>query len=238
MSSHANHAHEVKPIDRADDFEQLYRSHYGHVCMYLKRLGLEASDAHEVAQDAFVRIYERFDAYRGDAEWTYLKVTVRRVLLNWVRSRQAAKRCAPLVALDDGLVFLPSSDDTPEKQLIEHEITTSECNSREDQLQRLRRAISTLPPAPRSCLLLALAGYKHADIAEQLRTTPTAVKARLHNARQTLRSMLIDQSSANMCESSRASRVTGLRLDSTPALTDTRSVQQQNHTTMLRDQAA
>ncbi len=164
--------------------------------MFLTRLGLASEDANELAQEAFVRVYERLDHYRGEAEWSYLEVTARHVLFNWLRSKQAAKRQAKFVSFTEGLDDAVASDDTPEAALLEQEAEKAACDERRTQMEHLKSAIQRLPPATGSCLLLALAGYNHSDIAKQLRITPAAVKSRLHDARQKLRSLTNPQGRA------------------------------------------
>jgi RNA polymerase sigma-70 factor (ECF subfamily) len=47
--------------DRAERFTALFRSQYVYVWGTLRRLGVKAADAEDVAHEVFVRIYEKFD---------------------------------------------------------------------------------------------------------------------------------------------------------------------------------
>lgn len=172
---------DVPASDETRQFEYLYRSYYSRLSLYLARLGMSHDDAHEVAQDTFIRVYERLHNYRGDAEWAYLKTAARRVMLNQLRGNHAEKRAVKVISInDDDLASSLADVDTPENLALLNEMG-------EIRLRVLRAAITALPPASSSCLLLSLAGYDQLRIANELGTTPQAVKARLHDARKQLR---------------------------------------------------
>jgi len=56
-----------------------------------------------------------------------------------------------------------------------------------EELDALRHALAQLRPKDRALLALVQEGRSHSEIAQTLRTTVTAVKARLHRAREQLR---------------------------------------------------
>src|SRR5215212_5370670 len=82
-------------------FESVYRQYYGRVWRNYRRNSVADDEAHDLAQDAFQRLYERMDQIRGPDAWPFLKAIAHTVLLNRVRSRNAGKRNAKMVAIDD-----------------------------------------------------------------------------------------------------------------------------------------
>jgi RNA polymerase sigma-70 factor, ECF subfamily len=49
--------------DKAQAFQTLFRAELGYVWGSLRRLGVSARDAEDVAHDVFLRVYEKLDAY-------------------------------------------------------------------------------------------------------------------------------------------------------------------------------
>ena len=66
----------------------------------------------------------------------------------------------------------------------------AERQHQEMRLKRMRDAIAQLPPGQRQCIQLQLEDRKYDEIAAILRITVDAVKARLRDARRTLRERL------------------------------------------------
>jgi RNA polymerase sigma-70 factor (ECF subfamily) len=170
---------EAPLIRRAQDgdvaaFEQLYRDHLGRVFALCLRLAGEASLAEELAQEAFVRAWQKLGSFRGESafsSWLYA-LTVN-TALSERRSRR--RRTARMVATDDLSVFdRPGRPPGPESGFD------------------LERAMSTLPPGARAVLVLHdVEGYKHHEIAEMTGIATGTSKAQLHRARRLLREALM-----------------------------------------------
>lgn len=164
-------------------FEALYRNYFPKVFRFFRnRFRLQDSDAQDLAQETFLKIYESFLQYRGEAKWSYIEIVARRTLLNWVRAADAAKRKMELVALDDPAVLQPSvpaeAADLGERQ------------QHEQRLAATLAAIAELPTGQRACMELSLKDLDHKAIASVLGTTVDAVKSRLRDARRALRERL------------------------------------------------
>src|SRR3954451_2487785 len=163
-------------------FETLYRKYYGRVYRFFLRFRVADDQAQDLAQECFERIYKTFAQYRGEAEWSFIETTARRVLLNWVRARKTAKRNAKIEELDhpdfNGDPPAPDGPDLASRQ--------------EDELRRarLRAAIDELPEGQRQCIELWLGDAKYDGIAKILGITVDAVKSRLRDARRALRTRL------------------------------------------------
>lgn len=164
-----------------EQFEVLYRKFYWRIVRYYTRaFRLSEEDAKELAQDAFTRIYEAMDEYRGDAQWAFVETTARNAALNKIRAGKTLKRGVKPIELDDPVVGALNEPWTPAPQI--------------DALRRkeLREAIAQLPQAQRLCLRLRFQGFAYDEIARALRISLDAVKSRIRDAKRTLRAKLGD----------------------------------------------
>jgi len=169
---------------RDDLFERLYRKHYSRTYRFFRQRGLTDDEAHELAQETFTTIYKNFDAYRGEAEWKYIEMVARRILLNWIRANRTRKRGAETVSIDDEEnpvdVAAPETPDVADKQLAER------------RTKALRDGIAKLPEGQRQCIQLALSDLTYEEIAKSMKISVDAVKSRLRDAKRTLRKLLGD----------------------------------------------
>jgi RNA polymerase sigma-70 factor, ECF subfamily len=122
---------------------------------YLTRLGLDSADAHDVAQESFLRL-EQHRPEGNIRGWLF------RVAHNEARNRQRSyerRHSMPLDGLD-----LPDGAD-PEAALM-----------RKQKFERLEAALKTLAPAERECVLLRAQGLRYREIGEAI-GLPTSMVA-------------------------------------------------------------
>jgi RNA polymerase sigma factor (sigma-70 family) len=163
-------------------FEAIYRKHYAKVFYYYRSCRVADDEAHDLAQDTFIRFYERMDQLRGVDEGPFLKAIARTVLLNWLRARETAKRKAQMVYLDDPDAGCdPPALDGPDY---------AERQQSELRRTRMRQAITELPETQRQCLRPWLEGSQYDEISKDLGITIDAVKTRLKNAKKSLSARL------------------------------------------------
>lgn len=160
----------VSEGERVAAFDEFFQAHYERL---LRVLFLAAGDRHEaedLAQEAFVKVYERWDRVQGiDDPVGYLY----RVALNTRRSRVRRLRVAAAKALR--LRSGPAED--------QHQAT-------EERLI-VRRALSRLPDGQREALILVeWVGMTDAEAGRTLGVSPGAIRTRLHRARSALRELL------------------------------------------------
>lgn len=157
----------------AQAFEHLYRKHAGRVYALCLRMTGNASLAEELAQDAFVRAWEKLDTFRGNSQFgTWLHRLTVNVVLTALRSRN--RRNEREFGLDD------LSDLTAETPPREPGV-----------MEDLEKAIASLPAGARTVFVLHdVEGYKHEDIAQMTGTAAGTCKAQLHRARRLLRERL------------------------------------------------
>jgi RNA polymerase sigma-70 factor (ECF subfamily) len=148
----------------------------GPVKRLVARIVLNTGEAEELAQEAFVRVWqqrEKFHAGAAFRPWLFsIAVNLARNRLRWWRRR-------PEVALEEwteGAVLRETSAHTVE---------------RGERVQAVQVAVAGLPPDLRSALVLSqYEGLSHAEIGAALGCTPKAVEARIYRARDKLRKTL------------------------------------------------
>jgi RNA polymerase sigma factor (sigma-70 family) len=168
---------------RDPQFEAMYRKHFGRVYRFFHITHHIADDeAQDLAQETFKRVYEGFDQYRAEAEWSYLQTTAKRVLLNRIRGENTWKRKADIVEIDDPEVFFdPPAPEGPD-------LATRQ------EIERLAQAMTELSPSQRESVGLWIQGFKYEEIAKVLKISVDAVKSRLRDAKRYLRSRVRGES--------------------------------------------
>jgi RNA polymerase sigma factor (sigma-70 family) len=171
---------------RDDLIEYLYRKHYARVYRFYTAHRLADDEAHDLAQDVFLRAYQARHLYRAEAEWAFLQKIALRVLLNRVRAQKTKKRNADVVDINDPQVSerlsAPAGPDYAERE--------------EDarRRKRLYQAIAGLPKGQRECVELWLAEREYSEIQTALGITLDAVKSRIRDAKKLLQERLGDDS--------------------------------------------
>lgn len=154
-------------------FERLYRANVNHVYALCVRMCGDRTRAEELAQDAFVRAWDRLPQFRGESAFsTWLhRLTVNVVLEVQRTDRRNRARTENEDALE------------AEPPIAKHEHIAEKMD--------LAVAIAALPPGARAVFALHdVEGYKHEEIAEMLDITSGGSKAQLHRARRLLREAL------------------------------------------------
>lgn len=152
---------------------------------YLIRGLQNEEDAADLAQEAFVRVYQNRMKFRPDAKfstWLYTIAT------NLMKTRYRFRSRHPEISLDAENVqtersfreMMPASDPTP-----------SECVQADERVEAIRRAVAELPEELRTPLILAeYEERSQADIGDILGCSAKAVEMRIYRARQELRTSL------------------------------------------------
>jgi RNA polymerase sigma-70 factor (ECF subfamily) len=165
-------------VDRAargevDAFEALYRENAGRVYLLCLRMCGDPSLAEELAQEAFIRAWQKLGSFRGDSAFsTWLhRVTVNVVLGDRRSTTRREARVKP--AGDEIRGDLSASEPSPGQALD------------------LERSIAALPDGARTVFVLHdVEGYRHKEIAHLTGIAEGTSKAQLHRARKLLRKAL------------------------------------------------
>ena len=164
---------------------ELMERHAQKLFHYLIRLLQVDSDAADVAQEAFVRVYQhrsKFDPRQKFSTWLYTIATnLARDRLKW-RSRHPEVSLNAEKDSDSSLEsVLPDSSAKPDETLLNNE-----------RAESVRRAVAELPDELRTPLILAeYEGLSHAEIAGIIRCSAKAVESRIYRARQQLRAKIV-----------------------------------------------
>ncbi len=149
----------------------------------LRQLGNEA-DAADLAQEAFVRVYQncaRFDPERKFSTWLFTIAT--NLVRDRFRWRMRHREVSIDAADDEGAALqdsLPDTTGSPEEQIEARE-----------RASEVRRAVESLPEELRTPLILSeYEGMTHAEIGTVLGCSAKAIESRLSRARGRLRKRL------------------------------------------------
>ena len=152
----------------ASAFERLYRSHVPRIYSLVRRM-LNDDDADEVAQDVFVRAWQKLGTFRGEAAFgTWLHRLAVNVIL--ARRETLGVRRKRYLDGDAALEMIPARRTGPELTMD------------------FETAMARLPDGAREVFVLHdVEGYRHEEIAEMLGLAAGTSKSQLHRARMALR---------------------------------------------------
>jgi RNA polymerase sigma-70 factor (ECF subfamily) len=164
-----------------DAFAELVVLHAGRVQGALRRFGLDAGEADEVAQEVFLRAWRGLPRFEGRARfstWLY------RIAFNEAQrqlSRRPAPRAEPDPDAPDPIVALPEAPHLgPEARTLDREFA-----------RHLDQALAQLPDDWRVAVVLRdIEGLSTEEAAEVVGIRQAAFKSRLHRGRMQLRALL------------------------------------------------
>jgi RNA polymerase sigma-70 factor (ECF subfamily) len=158
----------------ADRFALLYDLHADRVYGLCLRMTGDRIRALELAQDVFVRIWDRFEQVPDEDAGGWIWRVARNTALNALRADRRLR--ARLEFVSDLAPLAPTV--TPRTPLPVRHID-------------LAAAIGSLPPKARAVYVLHdVEGYSHEEIASLMGTSTGTVRSQLHRARHLLREEL------------------------------------------------
>ena len=152
-------------------FEALYDAHSPRLFRYLDRLSGDPALADDLAQDTFVRLFNRGAAPDDAAAWL---ITVATNLWRNASSTRARRRRLLSVVRAEGTVADPPAP------------PGAAFDGLEDR-DRVRRALERLPERDQRLLLLRTEGYRYHELAAALELNPASVGVLLARAKRAFR---------------------------------------------------
>ena len=154
-------------------FRVLLERHQDAVVGTVAKMLGSPSDAEDIAQQVFLRVWQHAKSYRPDAKFTtYLFTITRNLVFNETRRRSRKKE----IPLDSG-----DPHRQPDASLLEAELRVA-----------VDKAIASLPETQRLAVILRrYENLSYEEIAEVLELSVSAVKSQLFRARSSLREALV-----------------------------------------------
>jgi RNA polymerase sigma-70 factor (ECF subfamily) len=155
-------------------FEALIRNHQHMVHSLTYRMTGSLADAEDLAQETFIRAYERIGEFRGASKFsTWLYRIVVNTCLNWRQSEarrfQLQEKCA-----EEFAAWRAGGENPPG-----------------DQTNEIQDALLKLPAKQRAAIVLTIYdGLSHAEAAQVLHCSETTVSWRVFAAKRKLKCWL------------------------------------------------
>jgi RNA polymerase sigma-70 factor (ECF subfamily) len=188
--------------DTAAEFEQLFQRSYTRAYNAAYRLMGNASDAEDLTQEAFVRVWAAFDRYdrtRPFEGWLF-RILSNLAIDRWRRSAGmtvcsldaattgggSRARGGRFPENDGGASLLSCLADERPSVLPEQSLMRAETG------RKVHNALSALPGDYRQAVVMAdIKGYSYEEIAQHVGCPVGTIRSRLHRGRQLLRQNLI-----------------------------------------------
>ncbi len=175
----------MKRVAKGDDdaFRLLFERHYRLAYSVIYRhIGVQ-SEAEDLVQEAFLRVYRNAGNWEPTAKFsTWLYTVVSNLCLNYKRDKARDK--LRLVSGDE-------EGGNPLERMATEEAQDGEAMDADERARLVREAIQELPEQQRMALILSRYEDKsYEEVAEILGTTVAAVKSLTSRARTTLRERL------------------------------------------------
>lgn len=166
--------------DDASSFSELLNRNRNLVVNYLSRMVVNRAIAEELAQDVFIRVYRSRRTYEPTAKFsTWLYRITTNVALNHFRDEKRTQNQISLDVQDAVQVRREAQDGS---LLIEDRLV------RDVVARQIRHAIRALPPKQRAAVIMhKYDEMDYAQISRILGCSPSAVKALMFRAYETLR---------------------------------------------------
>ena len=164
-------------------FERLVELHQGIMIGTAARMLGNLDDAHDIAQQVFIRVWKSAPRYEPSAKFTtWLFTIMRNLVFNETRRRTRRKE----VPLEN------ENDDDPPKYFADHSIPGADHITQQSELEEaLDKAIAALPEKQRMAVIMRRhQDLPYEDICAVLKMSLPAVKSLLFRARTELRKHL------------------------------------------------
>jgi RNA polymerase sigma-70 factor, ECF subfamily len=168
-------------------FEELVRLHGGRMLAVARRFVRIETDAEDIVQAAYLNAFRALPSFEGAC---LLSTWLHRIVVNTALMKLRTRRRRPEESIEP---LLPSFQDDGHhvEQFSDWTAGADALLERQETRATVRACIAQLPDNYRQVLMLRdIEELGTHDVATMLGMTPTAVKVRLHRARQALSTLL------------------------------------------------
>jgi RNA polymerase sigma-70 factor (ECF subfamily) len=168
-------------------FETMVRLYGGRLLAVARRFTRNDEDAQDVLQSAYLSAFRALNDFEGACQ---LSTWLHRIVVNTALMKLRSRRRKPEESIE---VLLPAfqEDGHHVEQFSEWSIPADQLMERKETRATVRTCIEQLPENYRAVLTLRdIEELSTQEVANMLEMTPTAVKVRLHRARQALSTLL------------------------------------------------
>jgi RNA polymerase sigma-70 factor (ECF subfamily) len=160
-------------------FGELVRAYERPVYNLAYRMLGNAEEAEDAAQETFLRAYARLSTYQPE-----------RKFVNWLLSI-ASHYCIDRLRRHSRTPQVSLDDDLPPQYLASEEEQPDQAVARKQVQEMVRKALEMLPPDYRAAVVLRYwYDMSYEEIAATTDSTESAIKSRLHRARQMMAGLL------------------------------------------------
>ena len=171
-------------------FETMVRHYGGRLLAVARRFTWNDEDAQDVLQSAYLSAFRALNDFEGAC---HLSTWLHRIVVNTALMKLRSRRRKPEESID---VLLPAfrEDGHHVEQFSEWSTPADQLMERKEARAVVRKCIEQLPENYRVVLKLRdIEELSTQEVAGMLSMTPTAVKVRLHRARQALSTLLREE---------------------------------------------
>lgn len=168
-------------------FEILVRTHGGRMLAVARRFVRNEEDAQDIVQSSYLSAFRSVGQFEGQC---LIGTWLHRIVVNTALMKLRSRRRKPETGIDD---LLPTfqEDGHHVEQFSDWCAPADELMQRAETRAIVRECIDQLPDNYREVLILRdIEELSTEESARALAMTPTAVKVRLHRARQALSTLL------------------------------------------------
>jgi RNA polymerase sigma-70 factor (ECF subfamily) len=177
-----------------DAFELVVRTFGGRLLAVARRFVRSDEDAQDVVQSAYLNAFRSLDRFEGSCQ---LSTWLHRIVVNTALMKLRSQRRKPEQSIEE---LLPAfqEDGHHVEQFSDWAAPADQLLERQQTRAAVRACIDQLPENYRAILVLRdIEELSTQEVADAMGMTPTAVKVRLHRARQALSTLLRRQFAAS-----------------------------------------
>ena len=158
-----------------EDFDSFFKVFFNPICLFIERIMGEKEEVTDLAQDVFLKVFERWDEFESEENAkAFLYISARNLCFDHLKRRKAEKNYIS-------------------RYFQENELTTSTFFKdviRQETFRILHSAIDRLPGQTRQVILLSMEGNSNQEVGELLGVSINTVKTLKKNGYAMLRETL------------------------------------------------